>query len=138
MGQKNRYTVLMADDDDDDCSLTKEAFLECCQQTSVGCVLDGLELMEYLNEHSRDESNGLPRLILLDLNMPRKDGRRALVEIKAEPSLRTIPIIIFTTSKEETDITFAKKAGADLFITKPTTFEEWVNIMKSLNERWLG
>jgi CheY-like chemotaxis protein len=137
MGLKSRYTVLMADDDDDDCQFAKEAFSVCCPKTDVDCVLDGLELMDYLSGHSRSESKGLPQLVLLDLNMPRKDGRQALLEIKAEPTLGEIPIVIFTTSKEEKDISYTMKAGADLFITKPTTFDEWVDIMKSLAERWL-
>jgi len=132
------YTILMADDDNDDCNLAREAFLECCDQVSVGCVLDGLELMEYLVGHAQPNSKGLPRLILLDLNMPRKDGRQALVEIKAEPMLKNIPIVIFTTSSEENDIAFTMKAGAELFITKPEAFDEWLNIMRSLVDRWLN
>jgi CheY-like chemotaxis protein len=138
MGLENKYTVLMADDDDDDCNLAKEAFLICCPQTAVYCVLDGMELMDYLSEHSRSESTGLPQLILLDLNMPRKDGRQVLLEIKAIPILRDIPIVIFTTSSEEKDITFTLKSGAELFVTKPASFDEWVNIMNSLAEHWLS
>ena len=125
MGLERKFTVLMADDDDD-CEFAKEAFSVCCPQTAVDCVLDGMDLMDYLSEHSRSESIGLPQLILLDLNMPRKDGRQALLEIKADPTLREIPIVIFTTSKEEKDISFTMKAGAELFITKPASFEEWV------------
>jgi CheY-like chemotaxis protein len=70
--------------------------------------------------------------------MPRKDGREALLEIKAEPALQHIPIVILTTSKEEKDISFAMKAGANSFITKPATFEEWVRIIECLAERWLS
>jgi CheY-like chemotaxis protein len=137
MEHKSNFIILMADDDDDDCSFAREAFLECCDQVSVGCVLDGVELMEYLTEHSRDGSDGLPRLILLDLNMPRKDGRQTLVEIKAEPTFKEIPVVIFTTSSEEKDNTFAMKSGANLFLTKPASFDEWVNTMRSLTERWI-
>jgi CheY-like chemotaxis protein len=137
MTEKNKPKVLMADDDEDDCFLAKEAFFETGAGVDFSCVLDGVELMTYLSEHCRSELEKLPRLILLDLNMPRKDGREALKEIKSEPALRNIPIIIFTTSKEEKDVDFAKITGAELFITKPAIYEEWVTIMKSLIERWL-
>jgi len=138
MEKGKMYDVLMADDDEDDCSLAKEAFGECGFKADFSCLLDGLELLDYLSAHSRDEVRGLPKLILLDLNMPRMDGRQTLLKIKAEPILRDIPIVIFTTSSEKKDICFAMKAGADLFITKPTNYDDWVEIMKSLAERWLN
>jgi CheY-like chemotaxis protein len=137
MTEEIKPVVLMADDDEDDCFLAKEAFFETGAEADFSCVIDGVELMAYLLEHCRPERKGFPRLILLDLNMPRKDGREALKEIKAEPALRDIPIVIFTTSREEKDIHFAKITGAELFITKPAVYEEWVKIMKSLIEQWL-
>ncbi len=137
MKKGDKYSVLMADDDVDDCFLATEAFLEISAKATLSCVEDGEELMDYLSGHSKSELNGLPNLILLDLNMPRKDGRQALCEIKADPTLRDIPIVIFTTSEEKKDICFAMKAGADLFITKPATFDKWVEIMKSLAMKWL-
>ena len=138
MERKDQRTVLMADDDDEeDCFLAKEAFLESGAEATFSCVEDGMELMDYLLKRMRSEVNGLPCLILLDLNMPRKDGREALLEIKAEPALQYIPIVILTTSKEEKDISFTMKAGADSFITKPASFEEWIGIMKSMTENWL-
>lgn len=137
MAKKSQFAVLMADDDEDDCFLAENAFWEISTKVAFFCIEDGLELMNYLSEHSKSEVNGLPNLILLDLNMPLKDGRQALREIKAEPFLGNIPIVIFTTSKEEKDISFAMEAGAELFITKPANFDEWVKIMKSLTERWL-
>jgi CheY-like chemotaxis protein len=137
MEEEDKNTVLMADDDADDCFLAKEAFLESGAKAIFFCVEDGEVLIDYLSKHSHPEIKGLPKLILLDLNMPRKDGRLALREIKAEPTLRDIPIVIFTTSEEEKDIVFAMKTGADLFITKPTNYDDWVEIMKSLAERWL-
>jgi CheY-like chemotaxis protein len=138
MEREVKHTVLMADDDEDDCFLAKEAFLESGAKADFSCIEDGLELLDYLTAHAQSKSIELPKLILLDLNMPRKDGRQSLQEIKAEPALREIPIVIFTTSREEKDICFAMKAGADLFITKPETFEKWVEIMKSLKDRWLS
>ena len=138
MEMEVKYSVLMADDDEDDCTLAREAFAESGVKATFSCVEDGVELLDYLLKNSRLEQRLLPTFILLDLNMPRKDGRQALQEIKSEPALRNIPIVIFTTSEETKDICFAMKAGAEQFITKPATFDEWVKIMKSLAERWLN
>jgi len=130
-------TILMADDDPEDCMLATEAFSRSGAEAAFSCVLDGVELMSYLSERSSHEETELPALILLDLNMPKKDGRETLVEIKAEPALRNIPIVILTTSRVQKDIDFTMQAGAELFITKPATFDEWVEMMKSLAESWL-
>ncbi|MGC9966065.1 MAG: response regulator [Syntrophobacteraceae bacterium] len=137
MAEGPQKTVLMADDDAEDCWLATEAFAESGAKAAFSCVLDGIELMNHLTELSRSNATELPSLILLDLNMPRKDGREAIIEIKAEPALKHIPIVILTTSKEEKDVAFSLKAGATAFITKPATFDEWVEIMKSLAESWL-
>jgi CheY-like chemotaxis protein len=134
---ENQHSVLMADDDAEDCMLATEAFGASGVKATFSCVEDGQELMDHLLERSRFEAGGLPDLILLDLNMPRKDGREALREIKAEPALQNIPIVILSTSKEDRDIAFSMKAGAESFITKPASFHEWVEIMKSLAELWL-
>ena len=137
MVEKIQCAVLMADDDPDDCFLAKEAFTESGTKADFSCVEDGEELLDCLFEHAHSGLYRLPKLILLDLNMPGKDGRLALREIKADPALREIPIVIFTTSEEEKDIVFAMKAGADLFITKPTNYDTWVETMKSLAMKWL-
>jgi CheY-like chemotaxis protein len=134
----NYNTVLMADDDAEDCMVASEAFAVSGARAEFSCVLDGMALMNHLTEHLAGRGvQGLPSLILLDLNMPRKDGREALVEIKAESALQHIPVVILTTSEEEKDIAFCMKAGATAFITKPATFDEWVKMMKSLAEHWL-
>jgi CheY-like chemotaxis protein len=127
----------MADDDEEDCMLATEAFQETGAKASFSCVEDGMELMDYLSAHSSQEDMKLPSLILLDLNMPRKDGRAALVEIKSQHALQRIPIVVLTTSREQRDIDFTTRAGADSFITKPATFDEWVEMMKSLAQTWL-
>ncbi len=127
----------MADDDEEDCVLAAEAFAESGAKADFSCVLDGIELMQRLSARRLSETVELPNLILLDLNMPRKDGREALLEIKGDPALKSIPIVILTTSQEERDIAFSMKAGAESFVTKPTTFEDWVEIMKSLARSWL-
>ena len=133
----HQQAVLMADDDAEDCLLATEAFAESGAGAAFSCVENGIELMNYLLERARSSPGELPQLILLDLNMPRKDGREALVEIKADPALQNIPIIILTTSQNEKDIAFTMKEGAESFITKPATFDEWVKIMKSLVKSWL-
>jgi CheY-like chemotaxis protein len=131
-------TILMADDDEDDCFLAREALEAGNVKAVFSSVADGVELMESLLRPVGDsEGRSLPDLILLDLNMPRKDGRQTLLEIRANPSLRHIPVVVLTTSQEERDRLFMKKAGADSFITKPVTFDEWVEIMKHLQEIWL-
>lgn len=130
-------SVLMADDDEEDCMLASDALKESGKEVEFACVEDGVHLMDYLLEHSGSWPNGLPDLILLDLNMPRKDGREALLEIMPNPVLKRIPIVILTTSKEERDIAFTMNAGAKSFITKPGTFNEWIEIMRSLVQTWL-
>ena len=101
-------------------------------------VGDGVELMEYLcNSGYELEKCPFPKFILLDLNMPRKDGREALKELKASPDLRRIPVIVFTTSHEKKDKAYCLQMGAKAFITKPDNFRDWVMIMKFLSTEWL-
>jgi CheY-like chemotaxis protein len=128
-------SILMADDDEDDCLLASSAFEEAGMAGELRLFADGKELMEYLHgqcSFSDPESHSLPDLILLDLNMPQKDGREALREIKSDHSLKNIPTVILTTSSETRDIELCEKLGAVAFITKPVDFEEWVKIMASL------
>jgi CheY-like chemotaxis protein len=130
-----RFVILMADDDDDDCLLVRSAFEEAGRAEGVRFVPDGLELMNYLHrigEYADPDHSPRPDLILLDLNMPRKDGREALKEIKAGSNLRSIPIVVLTTSKEERDIEFCREAGASSFVTKPVMFKEWVAVVDAL------
>ncbi len=134
---RDRRIVLMADDDEEDCMLATEAFGASGSRAAFSCVTDGIELMDYLSHRSRGRQKELPALILLDLNMPRKDGREALMEIKSAPKLKRIPIVILTTSTEEKDKVFSIEAGAESFVTKPATFDEWIKIMKSLAKNWL-
>ena len=133
MKTQDKMIVLMADDDDDDCMLVKEAIEESGARAHVHCVDDGIKLMEFLFSACAP-----PDLILLDLNMPRKDGRQALKEIKSAPALAHIPVVVFTTSKEKKDIAYSRKMGANSFVTKPETYIDWVNTMKSLMDNYLG
>ena len=125
-------TILMADDDPDDRAMAREAMEEARLAVPFETVGDGEELMDYLRrqgEYSYLDGAPLPGLILLDLNMPRKDGREALKEIKADPSLRKIPIVVLTTSKEEEDVCRTYELGVSSFIVKPVTFEGMVDVM---------
>ena len=141
MHKKNKpLTILMADDDDEDYMLTVEAFQESRISNPVYRVKDGEELMEYLllqgKYSSRDEAP-LPSLILLDLNMPRKDGREALQEILAHPDLRMIPVVVMTTSDAKEDISRCYEIGANSYIVKPITHEGLVKAIRLLGQYWL-
>ncbi len=132
-------TLLMADDDEEDRMLTREALAESRLANDLRLVEDGEELMDYLRQRGKyapPASAPRPGLILLDLNMPRKDGREALREIKADPDLRAIPIIVLTTSKAEEDIMRSYDLGASSFITKPVTFDGLVDVMRTLGRYW--
>lgn len=130
----------MADDDSDDRLMTKEALEESRLANEFRVVENGEELMEYLRREGKySEAGAAPRpgVILLDLNMPRKDGREALREIKADPELRRIPVVILTTSKAEEDIYRTYDLGANSYITKPVTFEGLVEVMRGLGRYWV-
>lgn len=133
-------TILMADDDSDDRMLVKEAFQESRLNNDIHFVEDGEQLLDYLFRRGTFENlkgQPYPGLILLDLNMPRKDGREALAEIKAHPELRRIPIVILTTSRAEEDILRTYDLGANSFITKPVTFENLVHVVQVLGNYWV-
>ena len=134
-------TILMVDDDPDDFFLAKEALKDNGLPIDFQLLSDGEELMDYLHRRGRFtslENRPFPCLILLDLNMPKKDGRETLSEIKKEPNFRRIPIVIFTTSVEESDISRSYELGANSYINKPATFEDLSEVMKKLGEYWLG
>jgi CheY-like chemotaxis protein len=139
--EENRksITILMAEDDDDDFFLTKKALGESRLINDLHRVRDGEELLDYLRRHGAyadAKAFPMPLVILLDLNMPRKDGREALKEIKSDPQLRKIPVIVLTTSKSEEDVVRAYDLGVNSFIRKPVSFEALVDIMKTLNHYW--
>jgi CheY-like chemotaxis protein len=132
-------TILLADDDPDDRKLTHDAFMENRLANEFHAVEDGEELLDYLYRRGKYESlrgDPLPGLILLDLNMPRKDGREALKEIKADPDLRRIPIVVLTTSKAEEDIVRSYDLGVNSYVTKPVTFKSLVELIKVLGRYW--
>jgi CheY-like chemotaxis protein len=131
--------ILMADDDADDRLLAKDALTECRLANDLHFVEDGEELLEYLQRRGKYNSMAdapRPGLILLDLNMPKKDGREALKEIRADPELRKIPVVVLTTSKADTDIGCIYELGANSFISKPVSFDSLVEVMKILGRYW--
>lgn len=131
--------ILVADDDAEDRMLVNDALEESRLANMVHFVEDGEELMDYLRNRGKYVDKAKypsPGLILLDLNMPRKDGREAVKEIKADPKLRIIPIVVLTTSKAEEDIIKTYDLGVSSFITKPVTFSSMVEIMKTLGKYW--
>jgi CheY-like chemotaxis protein len=130
--------ILMADDDDDDFMLTQKALKESKLLNELIRVSDGEELMDYLLRRGDYEGKETkrPGIILLDLNMPRKDGREALKEIKEHEELRDIPVVVFTTSKAEEDVYRSYQLGVNSFITKPVTFASLLDVMTSLGRYW--
>lgn len=136
--EKKPILILMADDDDDDFMLTKKALDESRLLNKLMRVSDGEELLDYLNRRGEFTAENAPRpgVILLDLNMPRKDGREALREIKMNEDLRDIPVVVFTTSKAEEDIYRSYQLGVNSFITKPVTFDNLTQVMVTLGKYW--
>jgi CheY-like chemotaxis protein len=131
--------ILLADDDEEDRMLACDALAESRLSNAVTCVTDGEDLMDYLQHQGKYAPPAVaprPGLILLDLNMPKKDGREALREIKSDPELRQISVVVLTTSKAEEDIYSSYDSGASSFISKPVTFEGLVDVMKGLGRYW--
>ena len=131
--------ILLAEDDDDDYFLTAQALKQNRLLNEVRRVKDGEELMHYLrhqNDFSNPEKAPEPSLILLDLNMPKMDGREALREIKSDPKLRHIPVVVLTTSRAEEDVVRSYDLGVNSFIAKPVTFQGMVEAMKVLGKYW--
>ena len=139
MASTKSSVILMADDDADDRLLAKDALNECKITNALHFVENGEELLDYLRQEGKYASlanTPRPGLILLDLNMPRKDGREALQEIKADPMLRSIPVVVLTTSKADTDISRIYDLGANSFITKPVSFDALIKVMSDLVHDW--
>jgi CheY-like chemotaxis protein len=137
--ERKPIVILLADDDEEDRMLACDALAESRLSNHITCVTDGEDLMDYLHrrgKYSPPVEAPRPGLILLDLNMPKKDGREALREIKSHPELRQISVVVLTTSKAEEDIYSSYDSGASSFISKPVTFEGLVEVMKGLGRYW--
>ena len=131
--------ILLADDDEEDRMLACDALAESRLSNEIYCVTDGEDLMDYLHRRGKyvpPAPAPRPGIILLDLNMPKKDGREALREIKSDPNLRQIPVVVMTTSKAHEDIFHSYDSGASSFVSKPVTFEGLIDVMKGLGRYW--
>ncbi len=140
MEKKQPMHILMADDDEDDRRSVAKAWKTARSANPINFVNDGEELMDYLYHRGKfaDAADWVrPGIILLDLNMPKKDGREALREIKADPELRQIPVVVLTTSKAEEDVYGTYDLGANSFITKPVTFTSLVELVQTLGKYWV-
>lgn len=136
---KRSIVILMADDDDDDYMLTRKALEESKLLNRLFRVKDGVELMNYLQRRGAyvdPDVSPTPGLILLDLNMPRKDGRQALLEIRSDASINHIPVVVLTTSKAEEDIIQSYQIGANSYVRKPVEFEELVKVIRVMGIYW--
>jgi two-component system response regulator len=131
--------ILMAEDDPDDRMLTQQAFQNQRLLNELHIVEDGAELMDYLHQRGKyadPATSPRPGLILLDLNMPKLDGRESLAQIKADPNLRQIPVVILTTSKAEEDVFSSYDNGASSYITKPVSFDGLAEVVRVLGKYW--
>lgn len=133
------FRILMADDDPDDCLMARDAWKETGLNVNFQTVKDGEELLDYLYQRGAYEGlrgQPLPEMILLDLNMPRLDGREALRAIRAEPVFKHLPVIAFTTSSESIEVRRMYSLGANSFLVKPVTFDRLVNLLKAIYNYW--
>lgn len=129
--------ILLIEDSSGDVRLTVEALKEAKIKNNLSVVQDGVEAMEFLQQKGSYKNAVRPDLILLDLNLPRKDGREVLVEIKNTPGLRQIPVVVLTTSRAEGDIFHAYDLHANCYITKPVDFKQFMDVVKSIENFWL-
>jgi two-component system, chemotaxis family, response regulator Rcp1 len=129
--------ILLAEDSEPDVRLTMEAFHEAKIESHLWVVDDGVEAIDFLRRQGHHGGAPRPDLIVLDLNMPRKDGRQVLQEIKADDSLRRIPVVILTTSRSEDDIAAAYDLHANCYITKPVDFHRFLEVVQAIEQFWL-
>jgi len=136
--QKSDYCILIADDDNDDQYMIKQVFSSIPLNETVQTVNNGVDLLDYLHKKGKykNEQIPTPKVILLDLNMPKKDGRECLKEIKASSTLKKIPVIIYSTSSNPDDINYAYEHGASSYIIKPYSYQELVKIMETFINYW--
>jgi two-component system, chemotaxis family, response regulator Rcp1 len=130
--------ILLVEDSPSDAALTIEALQAGKIVNNLNCVTDGVEAMAYLRKQGRFTESSRPDLIMLDLNLPKKDGREVLQELKSDPSLKLIPVIILTTSKADKDVLQSYTLNANCFITKPVDFQQFIDVVRSIERFWLS
>ena len=138
MVKDNRpINILLIEDNPGDVRLTQEAFKEGKMSTKLDIVMDGVEAIKYLRKQGEYKGSSTPDLILLDLNLPKRDGREVLEEIKSDPDLKRIPIVILTTSNAEQDIIKSYNLHVNCYINKPVDFDKFFDIIQKIQEFWL-
>ncbi|HXE45682.1 MAG TPA: response regulator [Conexibacter sp.] len=130
----NAIDVLLVDDDPGDTLMIREAFAHNKVRNELAAVADGVQAMQYLRREGEYKDASRPDLILLDLNLPRKDGREVLGEIKGDPELRTIPVVVLTTSHAEEDVLRSYQLHANAYVTKPVDFERFIEVVRQIDE----
>jgi len=130
--------ILLVEDNPGDVRLTREAMSEAKVRNSLSVAGDGVEALAFLRREGLHANAPRPDIVLLDLNLPRKDGRQVLAEVKADPELRRLPVVILTTSKAEEDILKTYDLHANCFITKPVDFDQFVKVVRSIEHFWLS
>jgi CheY-like chemotaxis protein len=137
MDARERPDILMVEDNPADVRLAQEAFRECTAHDSLSVARDGVEATEFLRRRGRFSGARRPDLILLDLNLPRKDGREVLAEIKADPELMRIPVIVLTTSRADKDVQRTYELHANCYVVKPSDLDEFLDVVRSIEHFWL-
>jgi len=130
----NAIDVLLVDDDPGDTLMIREAFEHNKVRNELASVADGVQAMQYLRREGEYRDASRPDLILLDLNLPRKDGREVLAEIKGDPELGTIPVVVLTTSQAEEDVLRSYQLHANAYVTKPVDFERFIEVVRQIDE----
>ncbi|RSD13842.1 response regulator [Amycolatopsis eburnea] len=130
--------ILLVEDDPGDVLMTREAFEHHKIRNALHVAADGVEALEFLNREGRFRAAPRPGLILLDLNLPRKDGRELLGEIKQDPQLRTIPVVVLTTSEAQEDIVRSYELHANAYVTKPVDFEKFTEVVRKIDDFWVS
>jgi len=131
-----KIDVLLVEDNPGDVRLTQEALREGKVAVNLNVARDGIEAVDFLYRRGKFEDAPRPELILLDLNLPRRNGREVLSQIKADPDLRSIPIVVMTTSSADQDVETAYSLNANCFITKPLELEDYMNMIHSIEDFW--
>ena len=138
MIDSRRIQILLVEDDPDDVLLTSEVLRETRMPSDLHVVMDGEEAMDFLHRKGRFEAAAVPDLVLLDLNLPKKDGRQVLAEIKADPNLRRIPVIVLTTSAADQDVAQAYDRHANAYVRKPVGYTALLDVVRSIEHFWVG
>lgn len=138
MNEGKAIEILLIEDNAGDARLAREALRDAKVRNNLNWVADGVEAMAYLRREGKFEHAPRPDLVLLDLNLPRKDGREVLSEIKADPKLKCIPVVILTTSQAEEDILRAYRLNANCYISKPVDLDQFIKVVKTIEDFWLS